>query len=346
MANLLLVQMVSRRFGLLPATLGSVVAVMCLNYLFVPPVYTFTVADPQNWISLAAFVASALIVSRLSEQAAKQMRIARQERNDSERLYEASRQILLLDRQRPAGPQMIQLIQRVFAPDLVVLFDAELARIDGTDGIPDAVDAGVRGACYQDRNFHDEADGVWYHVLRLGVRPTGALALKGRNISANVAGGLASLTAIGLERVRLFESESRAAAERHAEQLRSAVLDALGHEFKTPLTAIRAASTGLLETAELPPAQRELLALVDEQSLHLSNLASRLLGTARLDAAEIVLRRQPTSLRELTGLLIRAAADRIGDREVNIELSDENGLYGGRSRLTNHGCTTSNGQRN
>jgi two-component system sensor histidine kinase KdpD len=320
--NLLLVVIIAGRFGLLAATAGSLAAFACLNHLFVPPVGAFTVADPQNWVSLAAFEASAVVVSRLSTTARRQTMLAHQERNDSERLYEASRHMLVLDRQRTPGPQMIQLIQRVFQPDLAVLFDAGLARLDGTDGVPGVVETATRGTYLQDRDHYDEQAQIWYRVLRLGSQPKGALALKGERVTAAVANGLASLTAIGLERARSFETESRAVAERHTEQLRAAVLDALAHEFKTPLTAIRTASAGLLEATTLSPEQRELAALVEEESVRLNDLASRLLGTARLEASEIVLRRQPTTLQELTDSLLQAGADRLAGRELRLDVSN------------------------
>jgi len=81
-----------------------------------------------------------------------------------------------------------------------------------------------------------------------------------------VATALASLSAIALERARSFETEYRAEVARQSEQLRTAVLDALAHAFKTPLTIIRTASSGLLAATSLSATQMELLTLIDEQA--------------------------------------------------------------------------------
>ena len=92
---------------------------------------------------------------------------------------------------------------------------------------------------------------------------------------------------MALARSRSLEQETRAEAARQSEHLRAAVLDALAHAFKTPLTVIRAVSTGLLEAGSLNPQQSELVSLIDDESAQLNELATRLLQTARLEGAAI-----------------------------------------------------------
>ena len=82
-------------------------------------------------------------------------------------------------------------------------------------------------------------------VLRLGVRPVGAIALCGTEMGELNARALASLCAIALERARALDKLYHAEADREAEKLRTAVLDALAHKFKTPLTVIRTAVAGV-----------------------------------------------------------------------------------------------------
>ena len=113
------------------------------------------------------------------------------------------------------------------------------------------------------------------------------IALRGPELDRLTIVAVASLAAIALERARSFEKESRAEAAHHTEQLRTAVLDALAHAFKTPLTAIMTASSGLLETGRLSTDDGELAALIDEQADHLNRLTTELLQMARIDAAEV-----------------------------------------------------------
>ncbi len=150
----------------------------------------------------------------------------------------------------------------------------------------------------------DARDSAWLCVLRMGVRPVGALTLRGGGIGEPVARALASLAAwVALERSRSLEKESRADAARQSEQLRTAVLDALAHDVKTPLTAIRAASSGLLEVGGLAPRQSGLVTLIDNEAGRLDEITSRLLGMARLDEKEV--RMKPRNLR--LDLLVRDA---------------------------------------
>jgi two-component system sensor histidine kinase KdpD len=128
---------------------------------------------------------------------------------------------------------------------------------------------------------------------------------------------LASLAAIAIERARALKAESTAVAERHTEQLRTSVLDALAHEFKTPLTTIRTASGGLLEMNRLPPDEKELVGLIDEASARLADLTTRALRTARLDAGEATPKRMLMSLSEVVGRLISTADHHSGHPIAN-----------------------------
>jgi two-component system sensor histidine kinase KdpD len=151
----------------------------------------------------------------------------------------------------------------------------------------------------------------------------GALALRGTTMAPPVATALASLCATALERVRSFEREFRAEAARQSEQLRAAVLDALGHQFKTPVTTIWAASSGLLAAGGLSDVQTELLTVIDEQAKTLNDLASRLLSTAKLDSASFEPHRRPLLLSKEVNAVIQALAAPHGDRFRIAAATDE-----------------------
>src|ERR1035438_1800514 len=91
---LLVVLGVGTRWGLAEATFTSIAAVLAFNYYFLPPVHTFTISDPQNWVALLAFLVSAILASRLSEQARREAENATRRRKEVERLYSLSQQLL------------------------------------------------------------------------------------------------------------------------------------------------------------------------------------------------------------------------------------------------------------
>jgi two-component system sensor histidine kinase KdpD len=146
----------------------------------------------------------------------------------------------------------------------------------------------------------------------------GAVVLKGTELDALTVNAVASLSAIALERVRSFDRESRAEAGRQSEQLRAAVLDALAHAFKTPLTAIRVASSGLLETSHLTEGDAALVTLIDDESERLNQLATRLLQMARIDAAEMRVRHDAVPVPALLADVVASCQDQLGGHPVEI----------------------------
>ena len=151
------------------------------------------------------------------------------ERRDSERLYQTSQRILLFDRVTDPGQLLPPLIQEVFGLEGVALFDSESATTYQTGRAAPELEQRVRNAYVADSTAFDAATRTWFCVLHLDRWPVGALALAGGEISPLIATGLASLCAVALERYRSLQRELKAEAGRQSEQLRAAVLDALGH---------------------------------------------------------------------------------------------------------------------
>jgi two-component system sensor histidine kinase KdpD len=261
-------------------------AVGCLDYFFTEPLFHFYMADPQDWIALFSFETIVLVVSRLAGRLKHHAIAAGKQREQVEKLYLMSRDILLLNRRAAIGAQLVHLIIEAFDLDGASLWDAREARLDttGTVRIPEDE---VRATYLCQRHEDHAANGRFKRVLFLGSRAIGAIGLVGisnkATLNAPAADAIASLAALALERSHSFKAESEAEASRQSEQLRSAVLDGLAHAFKTPLTTIQGASSGLLEIGPLRPAQEELATLINQEALRLSDLTTQALQTARID---------------------------------------------------------------
>jgi two-component system sensor histidine kinase KdpD len=152
--------------------------------------------------------------------------------------------------------------------------------------------------------------------------PVGSLVVRGET-GPLTNNAIASLIAITFDRYRAFANESRIETERRTEQLRATVLDSLAHAYKTPLTAIRAASTGLSEMGHLSAGQAELVGLIDEQAGVLANLTTRLLTTARLDAGEMKIHATPVGVAALIEEVVASLKDRLASMKVAIDLPDD-----------------------
>jgi len=304
--DLVLVVLTALYGGFWQATGVSIVAVGCLDYFFVPPLFSF-VSSPEDWMALGAFELTALVISRLSLNLRSVATEAVAGQRDMEHLYETSRRILLLNRADEPGPPITALIRETFELETVTLFDAVPAATfqSGLDSA--AAEHRTRDAYCLGASSFDQQTNSWYCVVRVGTRPVGALGLTGTAMTSLAADALASLTGIALERARAAQRESRAEAARQTEQSRAAVLDALAHEFKTPLTVVRTASSGLLAVGGLTELQTDLLTVIDRQATTLDHLTQHLLMTARLDSAHFAPQREAV----LFSALVRGAVDRL-----------------------------------
>jgi len=290
--------------GFWQATVISIAAAACLNYYFVPPIFSFA-NSPANWVALGAFEFTALVISRLSQRARIEAIEATAGRRDMERLYETSRRILLLSGSGELGNLITSLIRDVFELDAAQLFDAQSGKTYRSGEDLPAAGQQTRDAYFLGTDTFDPQMRSWYCVIRLGLRPVGGLALNGTEMSKLAATALASLSGIAMERARTLQRESHAQAARQTEQLRTAVLDALAHEFKTPLTVARTASSGLLAVGGLSELQMDLVTVIDQQAGKLDHLASRLLTAARLDCADFSPQREPVLLSRVVSAAIQ-----------------------------------------
>jgi two-component system sensor histidine kinase KdpD len=318
----LIIVVTALRLGFWQATVTSVVAVGCLDFFFTTPLYSFK-TDAAGLTALAAFESAALVVSRLSAQVQLQAHLANLQRNNMERLYELARNILLVNRHEPTEPQIAAFIRQAIGVESVALFDSSTLRVCTAGPAQPDLEETARNAWMMDRNDDDLPGHRWSRVLRVGHKGTGAIALRGDHLSPIVVDAIASIAAVALERSRSLEKETRAEAARQSEQLRTAVLDALAHAFKTPLTTVLAASSGLLEAGTLSDQETELVQLIDDQAGVLNDLSTRLLQTARLEGAEIHLRREECSLGELIEEVVEPFAAHFHNRPAQIQVPDK-----------------------
>jgi two-component system sensor histidine kinase KdpD len=291
--------------GFWQATFISVISVACLDYFFNEPIFSFSVDRVSNWVELGAFEFTALVISQLSNRVQLRALEADAERRDTVRLYQTARRILLWDGRGNAGDLVASLIREEFDLCGVVLFDGLSGALYECGNRAPGVNQRTRETYLIDSDTFESAEKRWFCVLRLGERPVGSLALCGTEMTRLTATALASVAAIALERERTLEKKNHAEAARQAEQLRTAVLDALAHKFRTPLTVIRTASSGLPAAGELSELQTDLVSLIDQEAKKLNDLASRLLGAPNLDSAEFAPQPEPLLLSRLVKAAIQ-----------------------------------------
>ena len=301
---LLAVLLVATMWGLAEAVTTSVAAVLAFNFFFLPPVGTFTIEDPQNWVALLAFLITAITASQLSARAQRRTIEAQMRRRETEQLYALGRAILLDDNFDRILPNAATDVARIFQVEQVALYDAAGGKTFRHGAEVDQ--AQLLQVAQSGAAFHKADEKYTIAPLHLGGKPVGSLAIRGETgATLTLVEAIANLIAIGLERARAIERAASAEAARRNEELRAAMLDGLAHDLKTPLTAIKASVTSLISRYPRTEARREeLLSIVDEETDRLHRIVSEAIQMARIDAGKVSLQRSPHALHEIvTGAL-------------------------------------------
>ncbi len=288
------------------AILTSLVADLCLNYFFMPPFGTFAIADGQNWVALFVFFAVSVIGGQLSAAVRDRERQATARRDELGRLFDLSRDVLLTTDSQEAIPQLVRFVSRRFDLDYAAVCLPRSADWDvyeaGTRsvtldtqelslalaGAETAAEFDARSRTYTGHRTVS-ADGQYVRLvpLRFGTKAIGLLAAAGRPVELGTLDALAGVVAIAVERAQFLEERNTAELARQSEELKSTLLASLGHDLKTPLTAIRVAASNLKASWLGEADRQEQSDLILAEVERLSRLFQNILEMARIDAGGI-----------------------------------------------------------
>ncbi len=321
---LLAILAVAAAWGLRYSIPMSIVAALCFNFFFLPPVKTFTIAESQNWVALFAFFFSSILASNLSERARRQTEEANLRRRDVERLYGFTQQLLVSENVVELLKNVPEYVKEFFGGSHAAVYipakgqpyrsDSERQEIP----LEELQDAVARSETRIDRERK-----VAIAVLRLGTRTVGSLGIAGELPSRETLEAIGSLIAMAVERAHAVEKLTRTEASRESERLRSALLDSVTHELRTPLTAIKASVTTLRSQAKLSHNdQQDLLAVIEEESDRLNRLVGEAVEMAQLDAKEVKLDLRPEQIREPIEAAVAEAKHALSNHPVQVRLPD------------------------
>jgi two-component system sensor histidine kinase KdpD len=317
---LLAILYASAAWGLAAAIFMSVLAALAFNYFFLPPIGTFTIADPQNWVALAAFLITAITASRLSGQARREAHDAIRRRRELERLYAFTQQLLVAGHRGDLLNSIPRRLVESFEVQDAALFLAGTNDIYRSGSDFHHLDGErLREVMARGEPVVEAERSLCFMPVRMGVRTVGSLGISGGALSRQTLEAVGSLIAIAVERVSALEALGKAEAARQEEKLRTALLDSVTHELRTPLTGIKGAVSSLLSQPQLTEDhRRELFSVIDEESDRLNRLIAEALEMARLDAGDIELKRESLPI----GRVIEAAIEtmRTGLAEHSVEL--------------------------
>ncbi len=281
---LLLVVGVATIGGAGPALATAVVAFILIDWYFVPPIHTFTIADSRDLTNLITFIVVAAVISGLVDLVARRTTEVRRARLEAEALAGMSGSLL---READPLPELVNNLHTAFSLDGV----AVLRKVDGT--WESEISSGS-----------DPPSSPEQASLAVPLTADAVLAVQGRNLAAEdqrVIGAFAAQLAVARESQRL-RSEAQETSERmKANELRVALLAAVSHDLRTPLASIKAAATSLLSEGAVwePESEKALLETIDSEVDRLDALVANLLDMSRLQTGTYSVVIEGLSLREV-----------------------------------------------
>jgi len=305
LAFLLLVVAVALVGGLLPAVLAAVGGFALLNYFFTPPVRAFTVAERENLLALFAFLVVAVSLSTVVDVAARRTREASRARAEAATLSTLAGSVL---RGSQPVPALLEQVRETFALDAVTLLERRPEALGGPD-LEHANEAWTVVACVGSPICLAPGDGD----AEVHVDETYTLVLSGHALAAQdrrVLEAFAAQATVALRQERLEEAAATAGSLAEVDRVRTALLNAVSHDLRTPLASAKAA-VGTLRMSDLPLTEddrAELLATIEESLDRLSGLVENLLDMSRLQAGALALAVQPIDVADV----ISAAVSSLG----------------------------------
>jgi len=326
----LVVLVVAAKWGLAESFVTSVAAMLCLNYFFLPPILSLTIADPQNWVALFVFLAIAITASKLSSSARQRANEAQARRIEVERLYQLSRSLMLVDMTRDLGVQIAGQVKEQFGFSAVAFCDG----MTGELGM-----SGPTNARFEQQVLRDVAVGeaswfVWRKQLTpegievivapvsLGGRIVGSLGAIGSAVSEPALQAIANLVGIAVERARQQVAASRTEAARQNERLRGILLDALAHDFTTPLTSIKGAITTVRSEYRHDADEEDLLAVVEEEADKLGGMIDETVDMARIEPGKPHIRRSKLAVPNLVRSTVERMKSLLDGRPLEIHIQE------------------------
>jgi two-component system, OmpR family, sensor histidine kinase KdpD len=340
MVFLLAVLVTAMNVGMWPAIFASVLSFLAYNFFFIPPLYTFTIAEPYELLALVIFLVVAVISSAMAGRVREQARIAAARMRAMRRLYEFTKRLSGLATIDAVAEGAASEIHASLGRPVVVMLGHDDDDLALTAAWPpeDALDAAAMTAARWAYS-HNEPAGAdtgtlpivpWYFVpLRIGTKTLGVAGVAkekdGPPLDSEARALLDTLveqTAAALERASLAREMVSAKTATETERVRNTLLASVSHDFRTPLSSILGSATSLIDYGDKldAPAKKDLLGQIKKEAEDLDEMVRNLLAITRIDAGALELRRDWIDLREISERVVSAARRHGAQQRIEIEL--------------------------
>jgi two-component system sensor histidine kinase KdpD len=329
-------------FGLRPALFTSIASVLAYNFFFLPPRYTFTISDPNNWLSFAVLLLVAVTSANLASRVRAQADLAAARAQVAGELYQFTGKLAAIARLDDILWAAAFQIASMLKTNVVILLpDARTGRLEIRAGYPpedelDAQDLAAAMWCWEKgaaagRNAETLPGAKRLFLpMRTGKGLTGVIGLMrpdGAGLLSpderRLLDSLLDQTALAIERSLLAERVDAAQVRAEADKLRVAMLSSLSHDLRTPLASILGASTSLIAGTALYTAQQtaDLLATIRDEAERMDRFIGNLLDMSRLEAGVLGTKVEALAVREIVDAAVKRLGRRLAAHTLDIDLA-------------------------
>jgi len=334
-------------FGLWPSLFACLLSVLAYNFFFLPPLYTFTIADPENVVTLVFFLITAVVASNLAAAVRAQAVTARLRARTTDDLYQFSRKLAAIGTLDDLLWAAVYQVAAMLKVRVVLLLpnDDSIAVRAGyppEDTLEEADLAAARWAWQHNRPAGRGSDTLpggrlLFLPLGTGRGPVAVMGIESGDHESLGPGpilspdqrrlldALGDQTAVSIERITLAEDVDRARLMAETERLRSALLTSISHDLRTPLASILGAASSLESYDDLldTGAKRELLRTIQEEAERLGRFVANLLDMTRLEAGALRPKQEAADLGELVGSALARAGKVLVAHRVEVDLAPD-----------------------
>jgi len=328
----------ARHFGVWPAILGVLLSINAYNYFFIPPRFTFRIDDPADIAALIVFSIVSIVVSNLTAQSRRQMQRIGEQARVTQELYAFSRRLIGIGTLDALLPVVAQRIAALFRCNAVILLPSgeRLAARSAHPAVPelDETDFSLARHCLETgesarRSATSEGEMVRLYLPLRSAAAVAGVAIVDRNgrepaeeIERFSLEAAIDQVAAAIERIGLVENMESARRVAEGEKLRSAVLTAISHDLRTPLSGIIGALTSLARPggSDDEGTRAELLSVALEEAERLDRFVGNMLDMAKLEAGFVQVRAEPIDLADVVSEAIRHAGSILRERNLMIDL--------------------------
>lgn len=315
---------VALAWGSLECLFAAVAGALGLDYFFLPPTGSFGMHEPQHWVAFVAFLVIALAIGQLSARASRQKAEAVRRREEIEGLYRLANAIAEIGTAEALIESLGGLLVEIFGLNAAAICVRATGRILrwGVSG-SQIGDEKLRQVAASGISYCDRQSGVTVEAIRDAGELWGSIGMAGHRSSFPLFRVIAQRVESAIARLRLAEQSKEAEIAHKADELRSALFDALAHEAKGPLGTMNIAATTLLSDRPGDVAQqREMVAIIKEELDRLHHWIDDTVRISRTDSSQLTLNKAPRDIKNLVAEALEALSPRTGGRRISVDFAE------------------------